>query len=252
MGGGCPTTADHRPKPASVAETSPDARISSSAKLGAEVSVGAFAVIREGVELGDRCVVEEGAVLGKRPRLRAGSSAGSSGELQPLVIEERVTICCGAVVYAGARLGAGTIVGDHAQVRERAVVGRGCVIGRGSSVDFDARLGERVVIQTAVYLTSAAVVEDDVFIGPGAVTTNDDTMGRHPRGEGLRGPTLRRACRIGGGAVLVPGVEVGEEAFVAAGAVVTTDVPKRAVVMGVPARIVREVGEQDLIEHWRS
>ena len=67
----------------------------------------------------------------------------------------------------------------------------------------------------------------------------------------LRGATLRRACRIGGGAVLTPGVEVGEEAFVAAGAVVTRDVPPRAVVMGVPARVVREVGDEDLLERWR-
>ncbi len=90
-----------------------------------------------------------------------------------------------------------------------------------------------------------------MFLGPGVVTTNDNTMGRHARGEALQGPTFRRACRVGGGAVLAPGVEIGEEAFVAAGAVVTADVPARAVVMGVPARVVREVGDEDLIERWR-
>ena len=67
----------------------------------------------------------------------------------------------------------------------------------------------------------------------------------------LRGATLRAPAAIGGGAVLTPGVEIGEEAFVAAGAVVTRDVPARAVVMGVPARVVREVGEEDLLERWR-
>jgi acetyltransferase-like isoleucine patch superfamily enzyme len=95
------------------------------------------------------------------------------------------------------------------------------------------------------------VVEDDVFVGPCAMTTNDDTMNRHGDGHALRGATLRRACRIGGGAVLTPGVEVGEEAFVAAGAVVTHDVPARAVAMGVPARVVREVADEDLLERWR-
>jgi len=104
--------------------------------------------------------------------------------------------------------------------------------------------------QTDVYLTAFTVVEDDVFLGPGAITTNDDTMGRHPPGAELRGAILRRACRIGGGAVLTPGVEIGEEAFVAAGAVVTADVPPRSVAIGVPARLVREVGEQDLLERF--
>jgi len=76
-------------------------------------------------------------------------------------------------------------------------------------------------------------------------------MGRHPHGEPLQGPVFRRACRVGGGVVVVPGVEIGEEAFVAAGAVVTRDVPARAVVIGVPARVVREVGAEDLLERWR-
>ena len=91
-------------------------------------------------------------------------------------------------------------------------------------------------VQTDVYLTAYSVVEDDVFVGPGALTTNDSTMSRHDRSYELRGAILRRACRIGGCAVITPGVEVGEEAFVAAGAVVTRDVPARAVVMGVPGR----------------
>jgi acetyltransferase-like isoleucine patch superfamily enzyme len=72
-------------------------------------------------------------------------------------------------------------------------------------------------------------------------------MGRRPEGEPLRGPTIRRAARVGGGVVLTPGIEIGEEAFIAAGAVVTRDVPARAVVMGVPARVVRDVPAADLM-----
>jgi acetyltransferase-like isoleucine patch superfamily enzyme len=236
-------------------------------RLAEGVSVGAGAVIRTGVEIGAGCVIEEGAVLGKQPRLRPSSSAAAAaraassaeetespsrgGGSGPLVIESGATICCGAVVYAGARIGADVIVGDLAQIRERATVGAGSVVGRGSSVDFDVTVGERVLIQTGVYITGGTVIEDDVFIGPGVITTNDHTMGRHARGERLLGPTLQRACRVGGGAVLVPGVEIGEEAYVAAGAVVTRNVPPRGVAIGVPARVVREVSGKDFLERWR-
>ncbi len=125
------------------------------------------------------------------------------------------------------------------------------MIGRGSAVDNDVLVGARVRVQTDVYLTAYSVVEDDVFVGPGTTTTNDSTMARHGADFSLEGALLRRACRIGGAAVLTPGIEVGEEAFVAAGAVVVRDVPPRAVVMGVPARVVREVGDEDLLERWR-
>jgi len=219
-------------------------------RIGAGARIGSGAVVHAGTEVGERCVVEDCVVLGKRPRLRSGSSA-SGAELAPLVLEPAVTICCGAVVYAGARIGAGAIIGDQAQVRERATVGAGSVVGRGSSVDFDASVGDRVLIQTGVYVTAFSVVEDDVFLGPGVVTTNDHTMGRHPRGQPLRGPVFRRACRIGGGAVIVPGVVIGTEAFVAAGALVTRDVGDREVVIGVPARVVRQVSDEDLLERWR-
>jgi acetyltransferase-like isoleucine patch superfamily enzyme len=222
------------------------------ARLAERVVVEPGAVIHDDVELGPGCLVEAGAVLGKRPRLRDGSSAAAGAfEIGPLVLEAGVTVCSGAVVYAGARIGAGAIIGDQAQVRERAAIGAASVVGRASCVDFDAQVGAGVLIQTAVYVTGGSVVEDSVFLGPGVVTSNDDTMGRHPQGEPLRGPVFRRACRVGAGAVLVPGVEIGEEAFVAAGAVVTRDVGPRQVVMGVPARVVREVPDEDLLERWR-
>ena len=197
-------------------------------------------------------MVEDGAVLGKRPRLRPGSSAARRRPA-PLVRRRRGDVCAGAVVYAGARIGAGAIIGDQAQVRERAVIG--ARDGDRPRLDASTSTPSSATASRSrrgVYVTARSVVEDDVFIGPGVTTTNDDTMGRHAaRRSRWRGPTLRRACRIGGGAVLTPGVEIGEEAFVAAGAVVTRDVAPRAVVMGVPARVVRRVPDEDLLERWR-
>ena len=97
-------------------------------------------------------------------------------------------------------------------------------------------------------MTAASTVEEDVFIAPCVITTNDDLMGRTEGRHALRkGPTIRRGARVGGGAVLLPGIEIGEEAFVGAGAVVLEDVPARAVVVGNPARRIRDVPEAELL-----
>jgi UDP-2-acetamido-3-amino-2,3-dideoxy-glucuronate N-acetyltransferase len=218
--------------------------------IGEGCEIGANVVIRSGVVLGAGCRIEDLVLLGKAPVLAPQSTAGPV-TARPLELGAGVIVCSGAVVFAGARVGSGAIVGDQAHVREGVEIGAGSVIGRGSAVSSDARVGARVRVQTNVFLTSGTVVEDDVFFGPGVITGNDHTMARHPPGRRAGAPVLRRACRVGAGAVLLPGVEVGEEAFVTAGAVVAVDVPPRAVVMGVPARVVREVPDEDLLERWR-
>jgi acetyltransferase-like isoleucine patch superfamily enzyme len=218
-------------------------------RIGEGVSFGAYVVVHAGTIIGDGCAIEDHAVLGKRPRLAPHS--GARGEVGALELAEGVKVGAGAVVFAGSSIGAETIIGDQSFVRERSWIGAGSVIGRGSVVDNDVEVGARARVQTGVYLTAFTLMEDDVFIGPGVITTNDNTMARHGPETPVAGPVLRHACRIGGGAVLAPGVEIGVEAYVAAGAVVVGDVPARAVVMGVPARVVREVPEEDLLERWR-
>jgi acetyltransferase-like isoleucine patch superfamily enzyme len=166
-------------------------------------------------------------------------------------IADDVLIGGHAVIHSDVRIGAGARVGDHAQIRDSAQVGAGSTVGSYVSVDPGVVIGERVSVQTRCYVTGGTRIEDDVFVGPGVTLTNDNSMDRHAAEFEFEGPLLRRACRVGGGSTICPGVEIGEEAFVAAGAVVTADVAPRTVVMGVPARPVREVPEADLLRHWR-
>jgi UDP-2-acetamido-3-amino-2,3-dideoxy-glucuronate N-acetyltransferase len=231
-------------------DIAPGLLIGEGVELGSDVRIGGQVVIHRGTRVGDRVVLQDGAIVGKPFRLGPQSSAPRD-DVPPAVLGDDAAVLAGAVVFAGAELGNGAIAGDQSYIRERAVIGAESVIGRGSAIDNDVRIGARVRVQTNCYITADTEIEGDVFIGPGVITTNDHTMARHAPDAPVPGPKLRRACRIGGGAVLLPGIEIGEEAFVAAGAVVTADVPPRAVVMGVPARQVREVPDSDLIERWR-
>src|SRR5688500_8076302 len=205
------------------------------------------ATVYPGTVLGEGVRVLENAVVGKQPALSPRSSAKRE-PLAPTAIGDGTVVSTGAIVFAGTRIGARVILGDQSCVRERVTIGDDVVVGRGSLVENDTTIGARTQIQADAYVTAYSTVEEDVFIAPCVVTTNDNFMGRtEKRFELLRGPTIRRGARIGGGAILCPGVEVGEEAFVGAGAVVTKDVPPRMLVVGSPARVLREVPAEELL-----
>ncbi len=241
-------------------------RIDPTARLGEGVTIGACVVIEADVEIGEGTrignhvticagtrigagsLVADFALLGKRPVL-AKSTTAKGGELPGLILGERCSVGSHTVLMAGSELGDECIVGDGAGVRERCRIGAQVVVGRSVTVENDTSIGDRTRIQTGAYVTAYVTIEEDCFIAPMVVTTNDNYMGRtEKRFDSLKGATVRRGARIGGGAHLLPGVEIGEEAFVATGAVVTKDVPARTVVMGVPARVVRDVPSDELLE----
>src|ERR671913_247714 len=207
------------------------------------------ATVYEGTVLGAGVKVLEGAVVGKQPTLSPRSTAKRE-PLDPTTIGDGTVVSTGAIVFAGSTVGARVILGDQSCVRERVEVGDDVVLGRGSLIENDTSVGARTKIQAEAYVTAYSTLEEDVFIAPCVVTTNDNWMGRTEKRFGnIKGPTIRRGARVGGGAILCPGVEIGEEAFVGAGAVVTKDVPPRMLVVGNPARPVRAVPEDELLEN---
>jgi acetyltransferase-like isoleucine patch superfamily enzyme len=207
------------------------------------------AIVYDGTVLGEGVRVLEHAVVGKQPSLGARSTAKRE-PLPPTVIGDGTVVSTGAIVFAGSQIGARCIVGDQSCIRERVTMADDCILGRGSLIENDTTVGEGTRIQAEAYVTAYSTLEEDVFIAPCVVTTNDNFMGRTAKRQALmKGPTIRRGARIGGGAILCPGIEIGEEAFVGAGAVVTKDVPPRVLVVGSPARVLRDVDPAELREN---
>ncbi|MDN0069549.1 acyltransferase [Collinsella ihumii] len=145
-----------------------------------------------------------------------------------------------ARVDAGASVGEGTKVWHFSHIQAGARIGRGCNIGQNAFVGSGAAIGDGCKVQNNVSVYPGVTVEDDCFLGPSCVFTNDLTpRADFPKGPaGWKGTIVRRGASIGANATVVCGHEVGERAFVAAGAVVASDVPAHALVAGVPARRV--------------
>jgi acetyltransferase-like isoleucine patch superfamily enzyme len=142
------------------------------------------------------------------------------------------------------------IIGDQASVRERCTLGEGVVVGRGVCVENDVPIGEFTKIQSNSYITAYSELEEHVFIAPCVTTTNDNYMGRTEERHALiKGAILRRGARVVGGVVILHGIEIGAEAFVAAGALVPRDVPAGKLVAGLPAQVWRDVPPEEMIGH---
>ncbi|QUO46882.1 MULTISPECIES: acyltransferase [Halorubrum] len=175
------------------------------------------------VRLGAGSTVSERATLGYEYADDAG----------PTVVGDDATVRSGSVVYADVRAGDGFTTGHNALVREHTELGDDVLVGTNAIVDGETTIGSRVSLQSGVYVPQETAIGDDVFVGPNAVLTNDPYPVR--RDVDLDGPKLADSVSVGANATVLPGVTVGERAFVAAGAVVTEDVPPETLAAGVPA-----------------
>ena len=214
------------------------------------VEIGHNVVIHDFVQIGKNCKIFDGAILGKKPAKASMSALTEDKEkMPPLAIGNSVTIGAGCVIYCGAKISDRVFFGDLATVREDVEIGAGTIIGRGATVENKVYIGKKCKIESNAYITAMSTIEDYCFIAPCVAFSNDNFLGRtEERKIHFKGPTLRKGSRIGAGAVLLPGVEIGEDALVAAGSVVTKNVPPRIIVMGAPAKLLRAVPEEQLIE----
>jgi len=211
--------------------------------IGSNVEIGHSVIIRENVQIGDNCKILDRAILGKMPAVASMSATTGAPR------GKAVTVGAGCVIYRGAEIEDRVFFGDLATVREDVRIGEGTIIGRGATVENKVTIGKKTKIETNAYITAFSTIGDYCFIAPCVAFSNDNYVGRtEERKKHFGGPILRRGARIGVGSVLLPGIEIGEDALVAAGSVVTKNVPARMIVLGTPAKPWRPVPEEQLIE----
>jgi acetyltransferase-like isoleucine patch superfamily enzyme len=229
----------HHPtaQPVRPSDRAPGLFLGDDVRIPPDATIGVNVILHAGVELGEGCLIQDGAVLGKAP-LRNPTSRAPNDVGGRTVIGAGALVGAYAVICDGAVIEPRAVIGDHSLVREGATIGADCVLGNGVAIGFGVTVGAGSWIRNNAVLAPATVIEDGVFIGVNVSTT--DTNGMAPgTGLPLQGVTLRRGCRIGSGVTFLPGVEIGADAVVGAGSVVTSSVPAGTVVMGVPARVAR-------------
>jgi acetyltransferase-like isoleucine patch superfamily enzyme len=190
----------------------------------------------DNVQMGEGGVIEDFCIVGVPPR-------GARGGELPTTIGEKAVIRSHTVIYAGNVIGRNFQTGNKVNIRESNRIGDHVSVGTLSVVEHHVEIGDGVRIHTQVFIPEYSVLEEGCWIGPNVVFTN----AKYPLSPGVKdslvGPVIRKGAKIGANATLLPGVVIGENALVGAGAVVVHDVPPGAVVAGNPARVIRQISD---------
>lgn len=223
--------------------------------IGVGCEIGHGVVIRIGTLIGNRVRIDDNASIGKLPMKAANSAVTKESELPPAKIGDDGIIGAQAVIYRGAEIGKKVMVADLATIRENVSIGDSTIVGRGVTIENFCKIGRYVKLETNCYITAYSELEDRVFIAPCVATSNDNYVGRtEKRFKHFKGAIIKKGARVGVNATILPGKVLGEDCLVAAGSLVVDDVPPGKIVAGVPAKIFRDVPDDQLLENqgWKE
>ena len=250
-----------------------DSNISKTATLGMGTKHGSFCVIGDNVYIGDGCVIgnnvvihrdtiigdnvriDDGSVIGKLPMRAANTAVTKDESLPPCTIDKNCIIGTNVVIYRGSKIGEKVLVADLSTVRENVSIGKATIVGRGVAIENKCIIGKYVKLETNVYITAYSEIEDRVFVAPCVATSNDNFVGRtEERFKHFKGVTIKKGARVGVNATILPGKTIAEDSLVAAGALVTKDTPPKKIVFGAPARPLKDVPQDQLLENqgWKD
>ena len=245
--------------------------IDSTATIGTGTRFGDFCVVGKNVAIGEGCVIgshvvihddsqiganvriDDGTVIGKEPMKAANSATTSDAKLPACTISANCIIGTHAVIYRAALLGNKILVADLATVRENVTIGDFTIVGRGAAIENFCTIGRFCKLETNSYITAYSTLGDRVFVAPCVATSNDNFVGRtEERFKHFKGIIADKGARIGVNATILPGKRIGADALVAAGALVTKDVPAGQIVAGVPAKVFGPVPEEELLKNQKN
>jgi len=220
-------------------------------RIGQNVNIEKDVILGNNITIYDHVTIKKGALIGDNVIIGYREFNASEKSPAEILVEigEKAKIRSGTVIYWGTRIGNNSSVGHNAVIREKTIIGHDTYIGSLTSVEGDTKIGNYAGIQTQCYITKFCDIGDYTFIGPCFAGANDQSMTHRRAGHGqnLIGFTTEKYVRIAINVTVLPGVRFGEGCLVGAGSVVTKDVPPYKVVMGVPAKIVKEAPREDNI-----
>jgi len=225
--------------------------IDANATIGANCRIGHGVIIHPNTIIGEGVRIDDHTVIGKLP-MRAAASALTKDDpdLSGCVIGDKCILGTFVVVYRGCVIETNVLVADLASVRENVRIGEFTIVGRGVAIENKVTIGKRCKLETESYITALSEIGDYCFIAPEVTFTNDNFLARtKERFKYHKGVTMKKGARIGANVTVLPGLTLEEDCLVAAGSVVTRDVPARKIVLGSPARVWRDVPPEQLLEN---
>jgi acetyltransferase-like isoleucine patch superfamily enzyme len=212
-------------------------------EIGNNCEIGNNVVIYPKTEIGDNVIIYDNTVLGRLPRSAGNISRELVNDYLPLIVGDNSVIGACSVLYTGTRIANNVLICDLSSVRESCKIDEYVVLGRGVMVQPNTVIGARTRIMDMCHLPGDMIIEEDVFLSAMVGSASENSIGRAEDEKQINrsGPFIKKGAYIGVGAKMLPNVVIGENSVVGAGSVVTKDVPPQTLVMGVPARVVRQV-----------
>lgn len=205
--------------------------------IGSNVIIHHNVVLYPNTIVGDGTEIFDGAVIGRPPKGAGNLVHKIEDNFEPVKIGKDCVIGANAVIYADNKLDNNVLIGDGAQLREGCRIGKNVIVARLCTFNHHVTVKDNSKIIDTSHITARTIIEENVFIGTGVLTANDNRMTIKGSEVGENSIIhLKKGCKIGSASMILPGIVIGENAIVGAGSVVTKNVNSNIRVMGVPAK----------------